>query len=80
MIRGWGRTNIKSSTKYEYNLLLLFLGDAVMIRGCGRTDFQEGDPNQLYDSVWNQVFSLPENFKIFPAHDYQGSCIYNFHR
>ena len=51
-----------------------------MIRGCGRTDFQEGDPNQLYDSVWNQVFSLPENFKIFPAHDYQGSCIYNFHR
>ena len=43
-----------------------------MIRGCGRTDFQEGDPNQLYDSVWNQVFSLPENFKIFPAHDYQG--------
>ena len=61
---------------YEYKLLL-FLGDAVMIRGCGRTDFQEGDPNQLYDSVWNQVFSLPENFKIFPAHDYQGLCIIN---
>ena len=52
--------------------LSLFIGDAVMIRGCGRTDFQEGDPNMLYDSVWNQVFSLPENFKIFPAHDYQG--------
>jgi sulfur dioxygenase len=52
-----------------------FTGDAVMIRGCGRTDFQEGDPNQLYDSVWNQVFSLPENFKIFPAHDYQGRTV-----
>jgi len=53
----------------------VFTGDAVMIRGCGRTDFQEGDPNQLYDSVWNQVFSLPENFKIFPAHDYQGRTV-----
>jgi len=52
-----------------------FTGDAVMIRGCGRTDFQEGDPNMLYDSVWNQVFSLPENFKIFPAHDYQGRTV-----
>ena len=53
-----------------------------MIRGCGRTDFQEGDPNRLYDSVWNQVFSLPENFKIFPAHDYQGLyliCTCNCH-
>ena len=50
-----------------------FTGDAVMIRGCGRTDFQEGDPAKLYDSVWNEVLSLPDNFKLFPAHDYQGN-------
>ena len=50
-----------------------FTGDTLLIRGCGRTDFQEGNANTLYDSVWNQIFSLPENFKIFPAHDYKGN-------
>jgi len=49
-----------------------FTGDAVLIRGCGRTDFQEGNPSTLYDSVWNNIFSLPEDYRIFPAHDYKG--------
>merc|ERR1712223_227298 len=52
-----------------------FTGDAVMIRGCGRTDFQEGNPETLFDSVWKQIFSLPDNFKLFPAHDYKGRTV-----
>jgi len=62
---------------------MAFTGDAVLVRGCGRTDFQEGNPETLYDSVHNQIFSLPENFRLFPAHDYNGiyflyplECIY----
>ncbi|KAK9503183.1 hypothetical protein O3M35_011807 [Rhynocoris fuscipes] len=49
-----------------------FTGDALLIRGCGRTDFQEGDSATLYESVHTQIFSLPDNFKLFPAHDYKG--------
>ena len=49
-----------------------FTGDTVLIRGCGRTDFQEGNPNTLYDSVWNNIFSLPEDYRLFPAHDCKG--------
>ena len=41
-------------------------------RGCGRTDFQEGNSNTMYDSVWNQILTLPDNFKLYPAHDYKG--------
>lgn len=51
---------------------LAFTGDALLIRGCGRTDFQEGNAATLYESVHTQIFSLPDNFKIFPAHDYRG--------
>ena len=53
-----------------------FTGDTILIRGCGRTDFQEGNPDTLYDSVWQQIFSLPENFKLFPAHDYKGMILF----
>lgn len=52
-----------------------FTGDTLLIRGCGRTDFQEGSANTLYDSVWNHILSLPENFKLYPAHDYKGEEI-----
>ena len=52
-----------------------FTGDTILIRGCGRTDFQEGNPDTLFDSVWNQILSLPENFKLFPAHDYKGRTV-----
>ncbi|KAF4519519.1 hypothetical protein B566_EDAN010704 [Ephemera danica] len=51
---------------------LAFTGDALLIRGCGRTDFQEGNPKTLYNSVHTRILSLPENFKLLPAHDYKG--------
>ena len=46
-------------------------GDALLIRGCGRTDFQNGDPAQLYDSL-QRLLSLPEAMLVYPCHDYQG--------
>ena len=41
---------------------MAFTGDALLIRGCGRTDFQEGDPSLLFDSVWQKIFSLVSLF------------------
>nr|XP_054927160.1 uncharacterized protein LOC126531457 isoform X1 [Dermacentor andersoni]XP_054927161.1 uncharacterized protein LOC126531457 isoform X1 [Dermacentor andersoni] len=49
-----------------------FTGDALLIRGCGRTDFQEGNPERLYDSVHSQILSLPIDYNLYPAHDYKG--------
>ena len=49
-----------------------FTGDALLIRGCGRTDFQQGNAGVLYDSVHQQIFSLPPNTHIYPGHDYKG--------
>lgn len=51
---------------------MAFTGDALLIRGCGRTDFQEGSPHTLYESVWQKILSLPEDFTLYPAHDYKG--------
>lgn len=51
---------------------MAFTGDAVLIRGCGRTDFQEGDAATLYNSVHRKIFTLPEETKLYPAHDYKG--------
>jgi glyoxylase-like metal-dependent hydrolase (beta-lactamase superfamily II) len=50
----------------------IFTGDALLIRGCGRTDFQEGDAGRLYDSVTRKLFSLSDATRVFPAHDYNG--------
>ncbi|KAH9255467.1 hypothetical protein BASA81_006586 [Batrachochytrium salamandrivorans] len=50
----------------------VFTGDTVLVRGCGRTDFQGGNAKSLYQSVWSQVFTLSDEFAIFPAHDYKG--------
>ena len=50
----------------------LFTGDALLIRGCGRTDFQEGSAEQLFNSVREKIFKHPEDFMIYPAHDYKG--------
>ncbi len=49
-----------------------FTGDAVMVRGCGRTDFQQGDARTLYRSVQERVFTLADDTKIWPGHDYKG--------
>jgi rhodanese-related sulfurtransferase len=50
----------------------VFTGDALLIRGCGRTDFQQGDAATLYDSVHEQVLTLPDSTNIWPGHDYRG--------
>ena len=50
----------------------LFSGDTLLIRGCGRTDFQHGDPGQLYDSVTTRLFTLADDTVVYPAHDYNG--------
>lgn len=47
-------------------------GDALLIQGCGRTDFQGGSAEKLYKSVHSQLFSLPEDTTVYPAHDYKG--------
>jgi sulfur dioxygenase len=55
---------------------MVFTGDALLIRGCGRTDFQGGDPHQLYRSVHDKLFALlPDRTLIYPAHDYKGRTV-----
>ena len=54
---------------------MAFTGDCVMIRGSGRTDFQQGDPGAMYRSVREQIFSLPESCLLYPAHDYRGLTV-----
>lgn len=55
--------------------VIAFTGDALLIRGCGRTDFQEGDPETLYRSVYDKIFSLPDDTLLYPAHDYTGQTV-----
>ena len=51
---------------------MVFTGDALLINGCGRTDFQEGSNSTLYNSVVSRLFTLPGNTRVFPGHDYKG--------
>ncbi len=51
---------------------MAFTGDALLIRGCGRTDFQEGSARTLFRSVRTQIFSLPDECTLYPGHDYRG--------
>jgi len=51
---------------------MAFTGDCLLIRGSGRTDFQQGDARSLYRSVHEQIFSLPAGCLLYPAHDYRG--------
>jgi sulfur dioxygenase len=53
----------------------LFTGDALLIRTTGRTDFQNGDPGQLYDSITGRLFTLPEDTVVYPGHDYAGHAL-----
>ncbi|KAL5573087.1 hypothetical protein UlMin_022684 [Ulmus minor] len=54
---------------------MAFTGDALLIRGCGRTDFQGGSSHELYKSVHSQIFTLPKDTLIYPAHDYKGFTV-----
>ena len=54
------------------DLTAVFTGDALLIGGCGRTDFQGGSSDALYESVTKQIFSLPDMVTVYPAHDYKG--------
>ncbi|XVF18405.1 hypothetical protein REPUB_Repub11eG0018600 [Reevesia pubescens] len=54
---------------------MAFTGDALLIRGCGRTDFQGGSSQQLYESVHSQIFTLPKETLLYPAHDYKGFTV-----
>lgn len=56
----------------ESNGGMVFTGDALLIRGCGRTDFQGGSSETLYESVHSQLFTLPPETAVYPAHDYKG--------
>jgi glyoxylase-like metal-dependent hydrolase (beta-lactamase superfamily II) len=53
----------------------VFTGDALLIGGSGRTDFQQGNAGQLYDSISKQLFSLPPDTLVYPGHDYQGNTV-----
>jgi sulfur dioxygenase len=50
----------------------VFTGDTLLIRSTGRTDFQNGDANQQYDSIFGKLLTLPEDTLVYPAHDYKG--------
>lgn len=54
---------------------MAFTGDALLIRGCGRTDFQCGDASKLYQSVHAKVFALPATTLLYPGHDYKGRTV-----
>jgi glyoxylase-like metal-dependent hydrolase (beta-lactamase superfamily II) len=54
---------------------MLFTGDALLIEACGRTDFQSGSAEDLYNSIHNKVFSLPDETLVYPGHDYEGRFI-----
>jgi sulfur dioxygenase len=54
---------------------MVFTGDCLLIRGCGRTDFQAGDPTAMYRSVHEKLFALPAECLVYPGHDYRGSTV-----
>ena len=54
---------------------LAFTGDALLVRGCGRCDFQQGDAHTLWTSITEQIFSLPDGCLLYPGHDYTGRTV-----
>ena len=62
-------------TDCSYSFLMsdrVFTGDTLLINGTGRTDFQNGNSADAYDSIFNKLLKLPEKTLVFPAHDYNG--------
>ncbi len=65
-------------TDDSYSYLMgdrVFTGDTLLIRGTGRTDFQNGSARAQYDSIFNRLLKLPEETLVFPAHDYKGDTV-----
>jgi sulfur dioxygenase len=67
-----GHTSGSTSYRWRDNVLT---GDTLLIDGCGRTDFQSGDAGSLYDSVHERLFTLPDETRVWPAHDYHGNTV-----
>ncbi|MCS7292567.1 MAG: MBL fold metallo-hydrolase [Gloeomargarita sp. SKYBB_i_bin120] len=64
-----------SHMAYLVNGTHLLTGDSLLIRGCGRTDFQSGNPGLLYDAITERLFTLPEETLVYPGHDYRGHTV-----
>src|ERR671938_483244 len=65
-------------TDDSYSYLMadrVFTGDTLLIRGTGRTDFQNGSARAQYDSIFNRLLRLPDETMVFPAHDYKGDTV-----
>ena len=65
-------------TDDSYSFLMqdrVFTGDTLLIRGTGRTDFQNGDPRQQYESIFGRLLKLPNETLVYPAHDYKGDTV-----
>ncbi len=65
-------------TDCSYSFLMkdrIFTGDTLLINGTGRTDFQNGNPIDQYNSLFNRILKLPENTFVYPAHDYKGKKV-----
>lgn len=62
-------------TYVTHDQRMAFTGDALLIRGSGRTDFQQGDARTLYRSVHDKIFTLPDETHLYPGHDYQGRTV-----
>jgi glyoxylase-like metal-dependent hydrolase (beta-lactamase superfamily II) len=72
-IATFGHTD--SHMSFLVNGTHLLTGDALLIRGCGRTDFQSGDAGTLYDHVTQRLFTLPDSTYVYPGHDYRGNLV-----
>ncbi len=64
-----------SHMAYLINGTHLLTGDSLLIRGCGRTDFQSGDPGAMFDSITAKIWTLPDSTLIYPGHDYRGHTV-----
>ncbi|PLS67871.1 MAG: Zn-dependent hydrolase [Cyanobacteria bacterium M5B4] len=64
-----------SHMAYLVNHTHLLTGDALFIRGCGRTDFQSGNAGALFDAVTDRLFQLPDETLVYPGHDYRGQTV-----
>jgi sulfur dioxygenase len=72
------RVEIEGLSLDSYSFIMpdrVFTGDTLLIRGTGRTDFQNGDPRAQYESLFGRLLKLPEETLVYPAHDYKGDTV-----